>query len=292
MSEATGRIYDLGYRGYEGQLGGRWSSVRAIWVGALRRSVGLRRSWRQKIVPWLLLAVVTVPAIVQVGIDYVTRDSVNVDFDLITYREYVGVSNALLLFVAITAPELFCPDRRQRVLPLLLSRPITGVDYVLGKAGAVATIVFAFGFLPQCVLFIGSMVVSDGALDYFVDNVEVLWQVPLSVAALALFLSLVGSAIASLTTRRIVAAAVFLGLGLLTSSLVAGLPAGEGSLAALLNLFAIPLQVRDLIFLGHIGDDSRLSGVAGAGAAALAVYVAVVAVSSGVLYVRYRWADR
>ena len=58
------------------------------------------------------------------------------DFEFITYREYVGVSTALLLFVALTAPDVVCPDRRQRVLPLLFSRPLTGTDYVAAKVGA------------------------------------------------------------------------------------------------------------------------------------------------------------
>jgi ABC-2 type transport system permease protein len=289
---STGRVYDLGYRGYAGALGGRGAAVRSIWVAALRRSIGLRRSWKQKVVPWLLLAVVSVPAVVQVGISYATRDSPRVDFELITYREYVGVSNALLVFVAVTAPELLCPDRRQRVLSLLFSRPITGGDYILAKAGAVATIVFTFGFLPQCVLFVGNMLVSDGALDYLTENAEVLWQVPLAVAALALFLAVVGTAVASLTTRRIVAAAVFLGLGFFGSSIAAALTVDGGSLAALVNVFALPLHVRDLIFLGHVGPDSKLTGVSGAGPAALAAYAVVVALASGVLYLRYRWVDR
>jgi ABC-2 type transport system permease protein len=289
---SSGQVYDLGYRGYAGELGGRRASLRSIWVAALRRSIGLRRSWKQKVVPWLLLAVVSVPAIVQVGISYVTRDSPSVDFELITYREYVGISNALLLFVGITAPDLLCPDRRQRVLPLLFSRPITGLDYIFAKTGAVAAVVFTFGFLPQCVLFIGNMLVSDGALDYLTDNAEVLWQVPLAVGALAVFLSLVGTAIASLTTRRIVAAAVFLGLGLFSSSVASALTTEKHSLAGLLNVFALPLQVRDLIFLGNVGPDSKLSGVAGAGTAALAAYAGVVAVAAGVLYLRYRWVDR
>jgi ABC-2 type transport system permease protein len=289
---SSGQVYDLGYRGYAGELGGRRASIRSIWVAALRRSIGLRRSWKQKVVPWLLLAVVSVPAIVQVGISYVTRDSPNVDFELITYREYVGVSNALLLFVGITAPDLLCPDRRQRVLPLLFSRPITGLDYILAKTGAVAAVVFTFGFLPQCVLFIGNMLVSDSALDYLTDNVEVLWQVPLAVGALALFLSLDGTAIASLTTRRIVAAAAFLGLGLFSSSVAAALTTEKHTLAGLLNVLALPLQVRDLIFLGHLAPDSKLSGVAGAGPAVLAAYSGVVALAAGVLFLRYRWVDR
>ena len=55
----------------------------------------------------------------------------------------------LLLFVALTAPDVVCPDRAQRVLPLLFSRPLTGVDYVVAKVAAISAIVFGFSFLPR-----------------------------------------------------------------------------------------------------------------------------------------------
>ena len=122
------------------------------------------------------------------------------------------MSSALLLFVALVAPDVVCPDRRQRVLPLIFARPLTGVDYVVAKVGAIAAIVFGFSFLPQVVLFVGQMLVSDGALDYFRDNADVLWQVPVSVALLAVYYAVVGVAIASLTDRRIVAGAAIIGL--------------------------------------------------------------------------------
>ncbi len=132
----------------------------------------------------MLLGIVTIPAIVNVGIGYVTRDQPFVDrFEIITYRDYVGVSSALLLFVALVAPDVICPDRRQHVLPLMFARPLTGLDYVVAKVGAITTILFLFSFLPQVVLFVGNMLVSDNALDYFTDHLDVLWQVPVAVAA-------------------------------------------------------------------------------------------------------------
>ena len=104
------------------------------------------------------------------------------------------------MFVALTAPDIVCPDRRQHVLPLLFARPLTGVDYVLAKVGAMFAILFAFAFLPQVVLFVGQMLVSDdGALRYARDNAEVIWQVPVAVALLSIFYASIGVAIASLT---------------------------------------------------------------------------------------------
>ena len=325
MSQTNaGAVYDRGYRPYDGPRLSRFGILRALWLASVRRALGLRRSWRQKLLPWLLLAIVTVPAMVQVGVAYLTRDNPALDFDFITYREYVGVSTALLLFVAITAPDVICPDRRQRVLPLILSRPMTGTGYALAKLAAIASIVFAFGLLPQMLLFIGQMLVaSEGSLAYARDNAEVLWQVPVAVAVLALYYAAIGVGVASLTTKRVAGAAIFIGL-MLVSGVVAGiisevnqpeqvvvqeselppLPPGaqvpdrqvftvmvrENTMASIVNLSQLPLHVRDLVFLGHLAPDDDLGGVEGGGPAVLGLYATLVAAAVGGTILRYREA--
>jgi hypothetical protein len=256
----------------------------------------LRRSWRQKLFPWSLLAIATVPAVVSVGVAYAARRSPADfrDFSFISYREYVGVSTALLLFVALTAPDVVCPDRSQRVLPLLFSRPLTGVDYVAAKVGAIAAIVFGFGLIPQVVLFVGQMLVSDEALDYFTGHAEVLWQVPAALVVLALYYAVVGVALASLTDRRIVGGVAILGLALVTSAIAAvfvASAAGDGTPLAAVNVLALPLDVRDLIFLGHLSDGSALSGVAGGGVLAVTAYLLVLLSGVALLLHRYREVD-
>ena len=180
-----GAVYDRGYRPYEGPRGRRVAATLALFKASVRRALGIRRSWRQKTAPFLLLAVVTLPAVVNIGIGYVTRGRLTDRFEIITYRDYVGVSSALLLFIAVVAPDVVCPDRRQRVLPLLFSRPLVGLDYVAAKVGAIIAILFAFSFIPQLVLFIGNMLVSDSALDYFAGHLDVLWKVPLVFSGIA-----------------------------------------------------------------------------------------------------------
>ena len=163
----------------------------------------------------MLLGVVTIPAIVNVGIGYVTRDQLVDRIELITYRDYVGVL-ALLLFVAIVAPDVIAPTAASACCRSC-SRVVVGADYVIAKVGAIATILFAFSFLPQVVLFVGNMLVSDGAFAYVKGHLDVLWKVPAAVALLALFYAIVSVAIASLTDRRIVAGAAIIGLFLVTS---------------------------------------------------------------------------
>jgi ABC-2 type transport system permease protein len=292
---SRGAVYDRGYRPYDGVRGGRKAAVLALYKASMRRAIGLRRSWRQKVLPFGLLAVVSVPAAVNVGIGYATRNSPLEGFSFFTYREYVGVSSALLLFVAVCAPDVVCPDRRQRVLPVIFARPLTGSDYVLAKLGAIASLVFAFSILPQVLLFVGQTLVSkDGSLNYVTDNADVLWKVPLAVAALAAYYAALSLALSSLTARRVVAGASIFGLTII-SSIVAGIlhsADAVGGRGPLFNVLALPLLVRDLIFEGHIHEGNDIAGVAGAGALGLVAYLVVLAVCVGVLLWRYRWAER
>jgi ABC-2 type transport system permease protein len=292
-----GAVYDRGYRPYDGPRGRRGAATLALYKASMRRALGIRRSWRQKVAPFTLLGVVSIPAVVNVGIGYVTRDQLEDRIEIITYRDYVGVSSALLLFVALVAPDVMCPDRRQRVLPLMFARPLLGRDYVAAKVGAIATILFAFSFVPQVVLFVGNMLVSDSALEYLTGHLDILWKVPVSVVVLAVYYAVIGVAIASLTDRRIVAGAAVIGLFLITS-ISSGIIVGEdfdvegGSLAALINVLALPLHLRDLVFLGQIDRDSPLNGVDNGGLYAVATYLAVLVVGVGALLRRYRWVER
>jgi ABC-2 type transport system permease protein len=268
--------------------------VLALWKASVRRAIGLRRTWRQKVLPFGLLAVVCIPAAVNVGIGYATRNSPLEGFSFFTYREYVGVSSSLLLFVAVCAPDVICPDRRQRVLPVIFARPLTGSDYVLAKLGAIGSIVFAFSFLPQVLLFVGQTLVSkDGSLAYVRDNAEVLWQVPVAVAVLAVYYAALSLAIASLTPRRVVAGAAIFGVTIISSIVAVILEEADalGGRGTVFNILALPLEVRDLIFLGRIHEESDLAGVAGGGTLALVAYLVVLGLSLGVLFWRYRWAE-
>ena len=299
MLPPAGAVYDRGYRPYEGERGGRGAARAALVRLSIRRALGLRRSWRQKVLPWSLLGIATIPAVVNVGVKYITRNTPASDFNLITFREYVGVSTTLLLFVAITAPDMVCPDRRNRVLPLIFARPLTGSDYVFAKVGALTAILFGFSFLPQVVLFVGQMlVVREGPLDFVTENAEVLWQVPVAVVLFSLFWASLALAISATTERRVVG-----GVALLATVLVSGTVASilvaaggadperifeDGSLWGLLSAIDIPLRMSDLVFLGHVDPTSLVGGAEGAGIGVVLVYVAVLAGSLGYLVYRYR----
>ncbi|HEX6138849.1 MAG TPA: ABC transporter permease, partial [Candidatus Limnocylindria bacterium] len=65
---ATGAIYDLGYRGYDGPRLGRSAAVATLFWHSLRAAFGWGRSGRSKIVPWGLTAFALAPAVVAAAI--------------------------------------------------------------------------------------------------------------------------------------------------------------------------------------------------------------------------------
>ena len=252
VGPGSGAVYDRGYRPYEGPRGGRGAARAAMWRSTVRRALGLRREWRQKVFPWALVALATLPAIFAVMGAYAQSRTPFADVELVSHRDYLGVSSILLLFVATVAPDLVCPDRRNRTLPLIFSRPLTGDDYVGAKFVALASLVFGFTLVPQIVLFVGQMLVNgDGALDYFTDNAGALWQVPLAAALIAVFYAAFGLAVAATTSRRVAGSVAILAVLIVTSTVAAvaenqaadvpsfGLDRGSGW--ALFDLGAIPL---------------------------------------------------
>ena len=80
----------------------------------------------------------------------------------------------------------------------------------------------------------------------------------------------------------------------LITSAVSGIlvQASDGSTAlAVVNVLALPLAVRDLVFLGHIGPESGLSGVDGGGVLAVGAYLVVLLSALALLFHRYREVD-
>jgi len=290
-----GAVYDRGYRPYDGVRGGQAAGRWALWRLTVRRALGLRRSWRQKVLPWSLLGLVMIPAAVDLGVRYTTRNLPldEIGFEFLTFRDYVGVSTMLLLFVAVSAPDVICPDRHDRVLPLIFARPLTGDDYVLAKVGGIFFLVFGFSFLPQVLLYVGQMLVAeDGALDYVGGHLDVLWKVPIACAVLALFYASIAVAVASLTDRRIVGGLAFLGTMFIPSIIAGGFAEAaepDGTMLGVLNLLGLPLVLRDIVFEGRVDvdQDAGLAGVAGAGVAAVILYAGLVGASLYLLHRRY-----
>ena len=174
MTEARGEIFDLGYRGYDGPREGRVRAYKALWVNGVRTALGIGRSWGAKVMPALLLIAVISPALVAVIVASLAGPE-----DIISHSDYYGiVSIVLLLFSAIVAPELLCPDRRDRVLGLYLVRPLTTTDYVAARWLAFLSVTLPLVLAGQVVLFVGLTLAASDPVQYVEDQLAGRAEVP------------------------------------------------------------------------------------------------------------------
>ncbi len=207
-----GAIYDIGYRGYAGARLGRAFAVRSLTVLTIRGAFGIGRGARSKIVPFGLLVLLLIPALVSLGLGAVAGGAAQ-RFDPIGYESYYSITQQILfLFIAAQAPELVGPDQRDHVLPLYFSRPIFRSDYAFAKLVALIGALLLFTLAPQALLFFGRILQAPQFTDGLADNLPSLLPILLSSLFISVLFASVGLAISSLTPRRAYATVAIIGV--------------------------------------------------------------------------------
>lgn len=259
MTTGPAEIFDLGYRGYEGERTGRWRRRRAIWRDGVRISLGLGRGAGAKFASWLLIGLALVPMVVLVVVAAFLSPAQEAaeEFELPTFADYYEWAILpLALFAAVVAPLLICPDRRDGVLSLYAARPITPTDYVGSRWAAFATVCLIGAWVPEAVLFTWNALDAPSTVSWLTDNWDV---VPRFVAAgitVAVPLTTLSLLMASFAERRAYATVATLAV-VLVGGAVAGIAEAnfEGSIAelgSLADLSQVSLDTVNWIF----GDDA------------------------------------
>lgn len=252
---ATGAIYDLGYRGYDGPRLGRRAAFGTLFWASLRAAFGLGRSGRSKIVPWGLSAIMIVPAGVAGAIQALAPGGLSP----FNYDNYLwDLSPILALFVAAQAPELVSSDQRNRVLSLYFSHALARSDYALAKLGALAAALFILAVAPLLVILFASVLAASDVVAAFGDQLGNLPQIVGSPLIHAVPLAALGLAIASFTPRRAYATGAIIAVYLVTGAVGEILSeAGRGRLsqvAPLLNPWVLLDGTRDWLVGNSIPD--------------------------------------
>ena len=286
--EASGTIFDIGYRGYDGPRLGRRGAIGAIVGAGMRAIFGLGRSGRSKILPWGAVILAALPAGVAIAIRVLVGDIV----ELYSYDNYLwGIGALLPIFVAAQAPELVVNDMRHHVLPLYFSRPISRADYVVSKLVALTLSLLALTLVPLLILFLGRVLAAEDIVAALGDEVGSLPAILGNGALHAVVLASIGLAICALAGRRAYAAgailAVFL-IGSVASSILVQIPGGSLESVA---PFVYPLSIldgaREWLFGGSVSESPV--GAAGVALPLYGVATAVLlAVSWALLALRYR----
>lgn len=289
MSEPTGVIHDIGYRHYDGVRLGRGHATAALTVHSLRGIFGLGRTARSKIIPFMLVGVMFLPAIVSIAAMALIKQ------EGMQYTEYAVFMQAVLaIFLASQSPYAVAPDLRFKVLPLYLSRPVTLWDYVGAKLAAMAIAMFLLLALPLTVLFIGEMIID---LPGDPHTFEYLTGMAGAVGY-ALLLACLGIAVASFTPRRGLGVAAIIALYLLASAVSTVLygvleSMGDDATAAwawLINPFFL---VDAVVHVGIFGATPSSNVIYPSGVGSLAagvIMIALIALSVTALIARYRKA--
>ncbi len=215
MTQPAGELYDLAYQHYRGPREGRMRARTAVFVDGFRTTLGLGHGPLAKVLPILLFGAAMAPAVIMAIIASMTEGLL----DLPDHADYYQVvSIILIIFSAIIAPELLCPDRRNGVISLYLVRPLTTTDYVVGRWLAFFSITLLLVYSGQIVLLAGLILSASEPWDYLRDN----WlDIPRILGAgllVTIFITTLPLAVSAFTTRRAYAAAFVIGLFIISSA--------------------------------------------------------------------------
>jgi ABC-2 type transport system permease protein len=155
----TSVIHDIGYRHYDGPRLGRSYAVRSLYLHNLRAAYGLGRPAKAKIMPFFLFGIMLLPAAISVGVTALASSVASgPPVALIRYSAYaVYLQAPIAIYLAAQAPVLVSRDLRFHVMPLYFSRPLSRMDYVLAKYGALTTALFILMGTPVTILFAGAL---------------------------------------------------------------------------------------------------------------------------------------
>ncbi len=285
---AGGVIHDLGYQRYTGPRLGRRHVVTSLYLHSLRTAFGLGRRATSKIFPGIVVGFAFAVALVMVAIRTRAGGGGVIAYSYLQFVDGMGIP--IVLFLAVVTPELVSRDLRARVLPLYFSRPLRRSDYALAKLAATVSALWLLLAGPLLLLLLGGLFGQtgggSGAWREFTDFLGGLGYASITAVVLGAF----AVPLASLSSRRAVAAVVIVVAFVATTPVIGVLDAIGGQAGQQLGPLVNPVTVLNGLET-WLYQDNRLD-VCRYGPAYLAVALGLVAAGVGAVLLRYRKVER
>lgn len=219
-------IHDQGYRHYGG---GRAPHGRAWWVIAQKQLFAALKYRR-----FVLLLVVSFVPFVARGVQFYMASSFQQMAVLApsaqTFREFLSQQGLFVFLVTIMLGGAIADDRRANALQLYLSKPLTRVEYVLGRLVPALICLLGITFLPALLLLL-LQVAFSGSTAFLQQNLFLLPAITLVSLTEALLSAFAILALASLSKSRRFVSVMYAGIIFFTNAMYQVLRGITGSRA-------------------------------------------------------------
>jgi ABC-2 type transport system permease protein len=246
---AQAQIADRRFQHYEGPSLGVAYAFFALLLHSIRWVVGLKRSTRYKIVPIIVIAIAYLPSLILIVIATVAPPGTPLP-DYAGYYQFVIPS--IYIFVALTAPELICPDRRHGTLRMYWTSNLGPFTYLAAKLGAIWVVLSMVTVGPVLIQLAGYSLFGHGPLGLS-EGVKTFVHVVGGGLTLAVFYGSIALAVSSLTDRNSFASAGII-LGFILSGAALGIlqgPLKAPAWVALVNINQLPVELINRIHQSH-----------------------------------------
>ena len=221
-------IHDQGYQRYQGQ---RVPVGRAWWTMA---RMHLITAFKRR---WFLLLVVAgwarflgYAAFYIIGPVFIPQMASFAQTNPQTFRNFLNGQGFFVFLITIVLGGLIADDRRANALQLYLSKPVTRIEYILGKAAPLLILILGLTLVPALCLILLQIVFS-GSVSFLANNLFLLPAITLASLVRALLSTFMILALSSLSKSRRFVAIMYAGIIFFTLAMQQVLRAITGSRA-------------------------------------------------------------
>jgi ABC-type transport system involved in multi-copper enzyme maturation permease subunit len=233
-------IHDQGYRRYAGLREAHGRTWLVIARAGMMERLRERKFMGLLLFAWLPFIVRTV----QLYVAYNYPQAAVLNPSPAMFRDFLGQQGVFVFFITLyVGSGLIANDRRANALQIYLSKPLSRVDYVVGKMATLLTFLTFVTWVPAILLLL-MQVLFAGSLAFVKENLFLIPAITVYSAISVLTSAFTMLALSSLSKSRRFVAVMYAGLIFFTAAMYQALRGITGSPAW---FFISPGDVLDVI---------------------------------------------